>query len=158
MGMHASSKSNCEVVEFLYASLPCGDATTVMVLLAADLDWLFHGLRRCQHMRHMVRDEAVGAMAFQFAPTRVVEVGWTTEGKDGWVVAEGWAGVGERDYGVHAWCLHAGVITSFHEYFSTSVTVRKLGRPAKEGVVWAVWERQSSKPKGRSMPSLVLAI
>ncbi|XBI88803.1 hypothetical protein VPH35_026719 [Triticum aestivum] len=158
MGMHVSSKSNREVVESLYASLARGDAAAVTVLLAADLDWWFHGPRRCQHMRCMLTGEAVGAMAFRFVPTRMVEVGCTTEGEDGWVVAEGWTGVGERDYWVHAWCLHAGVITSFREYFNTSVTVRELGRPAKEDVVWAVWESQSPKTKGRSMPGLVLAI
>ena len=97
-------------------------------------------------------------MSFRFWKTRVLEVGCTTEGEDGGVVAEGWTGVGERDYWVHAWCLHAGVITSFREYFNTSVTVRELGRLAKEDVVWAVWESQSPKTKGRSMPGLVLAI
>jgi hypothetical protein len=128
------------------------------VVLAADLDWWFHGPRRCQHMRRMLTGEAVGVAEFWFAPMRVAEVGCTTEGDDGWVVANGWARVGERDYLVHTWCLHAGVITTFREYFNTSVTVRELGRPAKEDVVWAVWESQSPKPKGRSMPGLVLAI
>ena len=113
MGMHAKSKSNREVVESLYASLARGDAAAVTVLLAADLDWWFHGPRRCQHMRCMLTGEAVGAMAFRFVPTRMVEVGCTTEGEDGWVVAEVWARVGEWDYRVHVWCLHAGVITSF---------------------------------------------
>ncbi|XP_044964798.1 senescence associated gene 20 [Hordeum vulgare subsp. vulgare] len=164
MGMHdaTSSKPNREVVESLYASLARGDAAAVTELLAADLDWWFHGPRRCQHMRRMLTGEEVGAMAFRFAPTRMAEVGCSTiEGDDGWVVAEGWSGVSEGDYWVHAWCLHGGVITGLREYFNTSVTaVRELGRPVnfKEDVVWVVWESQSPKPKGRSMPGLVLAI
>nr|XP_045088760.1 wound-induced protein 1-like [Aegilops tauschii subsp. strangulata] len=94
-------------------------------------------------------------MAFQFAPARVAEVSSAAEG-DEWVVAEGWAS--QHDYWVHAWCLRAGVITSFREYFNMSVTVRKQGRPAKEDVVWAIWESQSPRPRYRSMPGLVLAI
>jgi ketosteroid isomerase-like protein len=155
MGMHTASKSNREVVESLYASLARGDAVTVTKLLAADLDWWFHGPRRCQHMRRLLTGESAGAAAFRFAPVRVAEVG-AGVGEDGWVVAEGWAG--KQDYWVHAWCLRAGVITSFREYFNTSVTVRELGRAAKEDVVWAVWESQSTSLMGRSMPGLVLAI
>ncbi|KAF7006539.1 hypothetical protein CFC21_021576 [Triticum aestivum] len=155
MGMHARSKSN-SMVESLYASLARGDVAAVAVLLAADLDWWFHGPHRCQHMRRLLAGEVKGALAFRFAPARVEEVGGAAEGDEQWVVAEGWAG--EHDYWVHAWCLRAGVITSFHEYFNTSVTVRKLGQPAKEDVVWAIWESQSPRPRGRSMPGLVLAI
>jgi ketosteroid isomerase-like protein len=157
MGMHKASKSNREVVESLYASLARGDAVTVTALLAADLDWWFHGPRRCQHMRRLLMGEAAGTAAFRFTPVMVAEVGGgACVGEDGWVVAEGWAG--EQDYWVHAWCLRAGVITSFREYFNTSVIVRELGRAAKKDVVWAVWESQSSSLKGRSMPGLVLAI
>ncbi|KAF7013873.1 hypothetical protein CFC21_027922 [Triticum aestivum] len=153
MGKHAPSKSNREVVESLYASLARGDAAAVTALLATDLDWWFHGPRRCQHMRRMLTGEAAGAAAFRFAPTRVSEVGGTMDGR--WVVAEGWTG--EHDYWVHVWCLRGGVIISFREYFNTSVTVRNLGQTA-EDVVWAIWESQSSRPKSRSMPGLVLAI
>ncbi|KAM0889047.1 hypothetical protein ACQ4PT_027976 [Festuca glaucescens] len=155
MGKHAQFKSNREVVESLYALLARGDAAAVTALLAADLDWWFHGPRRCQYMRRLLTGEVRGAVAFRFAPARVAEVGGAS-GDGGWVVAEGWTG--EHDYWVHAWCLRAGVITSFREYFNTSVTVRELGRPAKEDVVWAVWESQSPSPKSRSMPGLVLAI
>ncbi|CAM0907488.1 unnamed protein product [Alopecurus aequalis] len=149
------SKSNREVVESLYTSLARGDAAAVTVLLAADLDWWFHGPRRCQHMRRLLTGEAAGAAAFRFAPARVAEVGGASE-EGGWVVAEGRAR--DHDYWVHAWCLRAGVITSFREYFNTSVIVRELGRAPKEDVVWAAWESQSPSPKGRSMPGLVLAI
>ncbi|XP_048553909.1 senescence associated gene 20-like [Triticum urartu] len=154
MGKHAPSKSNREVVESLYASLARGDAAAVTALLAADLDWWFHGPRRCQHMRRLLTGEAAGAVAFRFTPTRVAEVGSAMDGQ--WVVAEGWAG--EHDYWVHAWCLRDGIITNFREYFNTSVTVRNLGQTAKEDVVWAIWESQSPRPKSRSMPGLVLAI
>jgi ketosteroid isomerase-like protein len=134
MGKHAPSKSNREVVESLYASLARGDATAVTALLMADLDWWFHGPRRCQHMRRLLTCEATSSAAFRFAPVQVVEAGGADN--DGWVVAEGWGR--EHDYWVHAWCLRAGVITSFREYFNTSVTVRVLGRPTKEDVVRAV--------------------
>ncbi|CAM0907489.1 unnamed protein product [Alopecurus aequalis] len=155
MGKHALSMSNREVVESLYALLAHGDAAAVTALLAPDLDWWFHGPRRCQHMRRLLTGEAAGAAAFRFTPARVAEVGGSSV-DGGWVVVEGWAG--KNDYWVHAWCLRTGVITSFREYFNTSVTVRELGRPAKEDVVWAVWESQSPSPMGRSMPGLVLAI
>ncbi|XBI98767.1 hypothetical protein VPH35_018973 [Triticum aestivum] len=155
-GLHAPSKSNRAVVESLYVSLARGDAAAVTSLLAADLDWWFHGPRRCQHMRRLLTGEAKGGVAFRFAPARVAEVSNATEGGDQWVVAEGWAG--QHDYWVHAWCLRSRIITSFREYFNTSVTVRKLGRPAKEDVVWAIWESQLPRPRCRSMPGLVLAI
>ncbi|KAM0842807.1 hypothetical protein ACQ4PT_058113 [Festuca glaucescens] len=155
MGKHAPCKSNRDVVESLYASLARGDAAAVTALLAADVDWWFHGPRRCQHMRRLLTGESAGAAAFRFAPARVAEVGGVS-GEGGWVVAEGWAG--EHDYWVHAWCLRDGVITSFREYFNTSVTVRELSLPAKKDMVWAVWESQSPSPKARSMPGLVLAI
>jgi ketosteroid isomerase-like protein len=141
MGMYTPSKSNREVVESLYASLARGDAAAVTALLAVDVDWWFHGPRRCQHMRRLLTGEARGSATFRFTPARVAEVGGGAS-NDGWVVAEGWA----------------GVITSFREYFNTSVTVRELGRHAKEDIVWAVWESQSPRPRGRSMPGLVLAI
>ncbi|XBI88809.1 hypothetical protein VPH35_026725 [Triticum aestivum] len=144
MGKHAQSMSNREVVESLYVSLARGDAAAMTALLAADLDWWFHGPCRCQHMRRLLTGEVVGTTAFRFTPTRVAEVGGAMDGQ--WVVAEGWAG--EHDYWVHA----------FREYFNTSVTVRNLGQTAKEDVVWAIWESQSPRPKSRSMPDLVLAI
>jgi hypothetical protein len=102
-------------------------------------------------MRRLLTGEAMGSAAFRFAPVQVVEVGGA--GNDGWVVAEGWGR--EHDYWVNTWCFRAGVITSFREYFNTSVTVRELGRHAKEDVVWAVCESQSPRPRGRSMPGLM---
>ena len=155
MGKHALSKFNRDVVESLYALLARSDTAAVTTLLAVDLDWWFHGPRRCQHMRRLLTGEAVGAVTFRFGPSRVAVVSGTSR-DGGRVVAEGWDG--ELEYWVHAWCFGAGVITSFREYFNTSATVRELGRPAKEDVVWAVWESQPVISKGRSMPGLVLAI
>lgn len=154
------------VVESLYASLARGDAAAATALLAADVDWWFHGPRRCQqHMRRLLTGElssATATAAFRFTPARVADVG------EGWVLAEGWAAgageEGEKDYWVHAWRVRGGVISGFREYFNTCVTVRELGRrpgPVKEegDVLWAVWESQNPWPKAqRCMPGLVLAI
>lgn len=145
--------SNRELVESLYDSLARGDTAAVTALLAEDVDWWFHGPRRCQHMRRLLTGESAQA-AFRFAPALVTEVG----AGGGWVVAEGWEG--EHAYWVHAWLLDAGagVVTSFREYFNTSVTVRELGRPAKDAMGRAVWQSQPRRAKGRSMPGLVLVI
>ncbi|XP_062190549.1 uncharacterized protein LOC133893529 [Phragmites australis] len=133
MGMGYYAPSNRQLVESLYGSLSRG---VTAALLAEDVDWWFHGPRRCQHMRRLLTGEA-GPSAFRFAPARVTEVG-SGEGEGGWVVAEGWEG--EHAY----WVLQGGVITRFREYFNTSVTVRELGRLANStGMGWAVWQSQA---------------
>ncbi|OAY73392.1 Wound-induced protein 1 [Ananas comosus] len=152
------AQHNKKLVELLYDSLARGDTEAAAALLARDVDWWFHGPRRCQHMRRLLTGEA--ADEFRFVPRRITEVG---EGAGlGWVVAEGWEG--EQAYWVHAWAVEGGVITRFREYFNTSVTVREVGRAAATaadvgcGDGDAVWQSQARAQTSRSLPGLVLAI
>ncbi|CAL9040745.1 unnamed protein product [Musa banksii] len=143
-----------EVVESLYEALSRDDAAAAAALMAEDVEWWFHGPRRCQYMRRLLTGEA-GHRDFRFRPRRVAEVG-------GWVVAEGWEG--KHAYWVHAWVVEGGVITRFREYFNTAVTVQEL-RPAEAGMDSvargggsAVWQSEARAHLGRSLPGLVLAI
>ncbi|XP_072997682.1 senescence associated gene 20 [Typha latifolia] len=149
--------ANKKIVESLYYSLARGDIEVTTALLANDVDWWFHGPRRCQYMQRLLTGE-VGPVDFRFVPRRVVEVG---EGR--WVVAEGWEG--DQAYWVHAWAIDDGVITRFREYFNTSVTVRQVGRAIGTGVAdrgrdaaHEIWHSQAGGSMGRAMPGLVLAI
>ncbi|CAL9778041.1 unnamed protein product [Musa acuminata subsp. burmannicoides] len=117
-----------EVVESLYEALSRDDAAAAAALMAEDVEWWFHGPRRCQYMRRLLTGEA-GHRDFRFRPRRVAEVG-------GWVVAEGWEG--KHAYWVHAWVVEGGVITRFREYFNTAVTVQEL-RPAEAGMDSSIW-------------------
>ncbi|KAL5231363.1 hypothetical protein ABZP36_030139 [Zizania latifolia] len=110
--------ANERLVESLYAAVAAGDGEAAAAVLADDVDWWFHGPRRCEHMRRRLTGEEA---AFVFAPRRVAAVGR----RGGWVVAEGWEG--PRAYWVHAWAVEGGRITRFREYFNTSVTVREVG-------------------------------
>ncbi|XP_074556146.1 senescence associated gene 20-like [Curcuma longa] len=150
----ASSKAAKEVVESLYEALSRGDTAAVAALLAEDVEWWFHGPRRCQYMRRTLTGESGGARDFRFRPRRVAEVGR-------WVVAEGWEG--KHAYWVHVWAVDdaaTGRITRFREYFNTAVTVQALASPPDAGAgSAAVWQSQARAHfGGRSLPGLVLAI
>ncbi|WOL00650.1 wound-induced protein 1-like [Canna indica] len=145
------------LVESLYASLARGDMPSVAAVLAEDVEWWFHGPRRCEYMRRLLTGEA-GQRDFRFRPRTVTQIG-------GWVVAEGWEG--KHAYWVHAWAVDAaaGVITRFREYFNTSVTVREFGgdgdggggaSPPSEAALWQ--SKVRACVRGRSLPELVLAI
>ncbi|KAG6535327.1 uncharacterized protein LOC121999176 [Zingiber officinale] len=146
------------VVESLYEALLRGDAAAAAGLLAEDVEWWFHGPRRCQYMRRTLTGEA-GPRDFRFRPRRVAEVGR-------WVVAEGWEG--KHAYWVHAWAVDVATarIIRFREYFNTSVTVQEVAQPSEAGISSgggvggsAVWRSQAGpNAGGRSLPGLVLAI
>ncbi|KAJ3676474.1 hypothetical protein LUZ60_003886 [Juncus effusus] len=150
----AFRNSNKMIVESLYDSLAKGDTLTASTFLADDLDWRFHGPRKCQHMSKLLTGEA-GPTEFKFVPTRVVHL----LDDSSWVIAEGFEG--EQAYWVHAWEIENGVIIRFREYFNTFVTVQEIGCGAHK---WresrAVWQSQSQdrKQTSRSLPGLVLAI
>ncbi|WOL14790.1 wound-induced protein 1-like [Canna indica] len=142
------------VVESLYEALSRGDAAAAAALMAEDVEWWFHGPRRCQYMRRLLTGE-VAHRDFRFRPRRVAEVG------RGWVVAEGWEG--KHAYWVHAWAVEGGVITRFREYFNTAVTVQEVRPPAvspenSHSSAAAVWQSEVRAHRGRSLPGLVLAI
>ncbi|KAJ1699066.1 hypothetical protein LUZ63_007578 [Rhynchospora breviuscula] len=149
---------NKMLVESLYESLSKGDMEAAAGILAEDVDWWFHGPRRCQHMRRLLTGEAATG-EFQFVPRQVAQVGGGR-----WVVAEGWEG--QHAYWVHAWEVENGVITRFREYFNTSVTVREVGPGSSEMTFMGpskkagmqLWQSKAHGPLGRSMPGLVLAV
>ncbi|KAJ8493858.1 hypothetical protein OPV22_015579 [Ensete ventricosum] len=139
------------LVESLYDSLARGDMKAVAALMAEDVEWWFHGPRRCQYMRRMLTGEA-GHGDFRFRPRAVTAIG-------GWVVAEGWEG--KHAYWVHAWAVDGGVITRFREYFNTSVTVRECGggcTSTVSGSGGTLWQSRAPAQGGRSLPGLVLAV
>ncbi|KAF0910415.1 hypothetical protein E2562_002880 [Oryza meyeriana var. granulata] len=145
MDGEGTRRANERLVESLYAA---GDGAAAAAVRADDVDWWFHGPRRCEHMRRRRSCSCRG----------------------GWVVAEGW--VGPRSYWVHAWAVEGGRITRIREY-NTSVTVQEVGGhcqqpqqvegggggPRCAAVCW-----QSQRGCGddddadRSLPGLVLAI
>nr|XP_010938273.1 wound-induced protein 1 [Elaeis guineensis] len=157
--MASSKDGNKRLVESLYEALSRGDTEAVAGLMAEDLEWWFHGPRRCEHMRRVLTGEAGHGDHFRFVPRRVTEVG-----EGGWVVAEGWEG--DQAYWVHAWAVEDGVITRFREYFNTWVTVRELSprmpteasssRGSREAP--ALWQSEALVHLRRSLPTLVLAI
>ncbi|KAB8098991.1 hypothetical protein EE612_028771 [Oryza sativa] len=167
--MMTARRENERLVESLYAAVAAGDGAAASAVLAGDVDWWFHGPRRCEHMRRRLTGEAEAASAssFVFVPRRVAAVGRG----GGWVVAEGWEG--PRAYWVHAWAVEGGRITRLREYFNTSVTVRDVGggghcRPQLDGGgvrrrAAVCWQSQRGRGGGdddddRSLPGLVLAI
>ncbi|XP_008809983.3 wound-induced protein 1 [Phoenix dactylifera] len=157
--MASSKDGNKRLVESLYEALARGDAEAVAGMMAEDVEWWFHGPRRCEHMRRVLTGEAGHGDHFRFDPRRVTEVG-----EGGWVVAEGWEG--DQAYWVHAWDVEDGVITRFREYFNTWVTVRELSqislgassaaRGSRDSP--AVWQSEARVHLRRSLPGLVLAI
>ncbi|XP_040380517.1 senescence associated gene 20-like [Oryza brachyantha] len=120
MELGEAAERNERLVESLYAAVAAGDGAAAEAVLADDVEWWFHGPRRCEHMRRRLAGEDQAA-AFVFVPRRVAAVGRG----GGWVVAEGWEG--PRAYWVHAWAVEGGRITRLREYFNTSVTVRDVG-------------------------------
>ncbi|PKA67244.1 Wound-induced protein 1 [Apostasia shenzhenica] len=145
---------NGEVVLQLYEALELRDAEVVQLLIAADLEWWFHGPRSHQHMKRLLTGDddnfhflihSVDA----FGPTVIVE-GTDLAGAVLWV---------------HAWTVSDGVITQVREYFDTSLTVTRVGSssssattPAAGGHCLPVWQSRLPGSSGRSLPGLVLAI
>lgn len=149
------------VVVSLYDALSRGDTAAAAAAMAEDVEWWFHGPRRCQYMRRLLTGEADDRDSFRFRPRRVTAVGGP------WVVAEGWEG--KHAYWVHAWAVEHGVITLFREYFNTSLTVIGQGQIRGGGAAsstgrmgasgGALWQSEAPAQEGRrSLPGLLLAI
>lgn len=49
--MMTARRENERLVESLYAAVAAGDGAAASAVLAGDVDWWFHGPRRCEHMR-----------------------------------------------------------------------------------------------------------
>lgn len=135
---------NKAAVNELYKALAGGDVEKVAGLLAADLEWWFHGPQNCQHMMRVLTGKS-GRAEFKFEPRSVTAI-------DDRVIVEGWEGA--KAYWVHVWTLKNGLITQFREYFNTWLTVTELighGSPTR-------WQSQPRDLVNRSLPGLVLAI
>ncbi|XVF08364.1 hypothetical protein REPUB_Repub06bG0220200 [Reevesia pubescens] len=141
---------NKAIVDTLYKALAHGDTSTVVKLLASDLEWWFHGPPRCQHMMRVLTGES-SHTEFRFEPRSIEVVGDC-------VIAEGWEGA--QVYWVHVWTLNDGLITQFREYFNTWLTVRDV-KPSCweiEHESLTLWQSQPRDLARRSLPGLVLAI
>uniref|UniRef100_K4A2G1 Wound-induced protein 1 n=4 Tax=Setaria TaxID=4554 RepID=K4A2G1_SETIT len=131
----------------LYEALNGRDHAGVQALLAADLEWWFHGPPKHQHMmRVLTGGGSNSSSSFRFAPRSVDAFGST-------VIAEG--GDQERGvYWVHAWTVGAdGVITQLREYFNTDLTVTRLAAATK-----CIWQSRRPDRATNSLPGLVLAL
>ncbi|GER50915.1 wound-induced protein 1-like protein [Striga asiatica] len=148
---------NKGVVTALYDALSARDADSVRQILAADLEWWFHGPPSHQYlMRLLTGDQVSGDGDFRFVPHRVSAFGPT-------VLAEGFDPTRSIAW-VHAWTVSDGIITQVREYFNTSLTVTRLGRTEGSGFSISelhcpsVWVSSLPDRVGKSVPGLVLAI
>ncbi|OMO82942.1 Wound-induced protein, Wun1 [Corchorus capsularis] len=140
------------VVRALYGALNSRDVATVHRLLAADLEWWFHGPPSHQHLMRLLTGSTE---RFLFVPLTVSAIGSL-------VIVEGF----NKDCNVcwvHAWTVTNGIITQVREYFNTSLTVARLsnsdeGSPSPTVLVncQSVW--QSKLCDSKSVPGLVLAL
>ncbi|KAL6326531.1 hypothetical protein AAG906_008393 [Vitis piasezkii] len=161
--------TNQRVVRALYEALGSRDVDTVHRLLAADLEWWFHGPPSHQFMMRLLTGVSSDE-SFVFEPRAFASFGST-------VLAEGCDHSGSIAW-VHAWTVTDGVITQVREYFNTSLTVTRLSNsdfttspsssisaasssstpspPSRHCP--SVWESSFSDRVGKSVPGLVLAI
>ncbi|EOY34641.1 Senescence associated gene 20, putative [Theobroma cacao] len=148
--------SNERVVRALYDALNSRDVETVHRLLAADLEWWFHGPPSHQHLMRLLTGSTE---PFIFVPLRVAAFGSL-------VIVEGYNK--ERDVSwVHAWTVTNGIITQVREYFNTSLTVARLSNseggppsissaPTVLANCQSIW--QSKLCDDKAVPGLVLAL
>ncbi|XP_051143515.1 wound-induced protein 1-like [Andrographis paniculata] len=144
------------VVTALYDALNRRDAETIQKLLAADLEWRFHGPPSHQFLMRLLTG-GEHESDFRFVPHRISAFGAT-------VLAEGFNQSGDIAW-VHAWTVTAGgVITEVREYFNTSLTVTRIGVTDQSDCAVppvhfpSVWESSLPNRVGKSVPGLVLAI
>jgi ketosteroid isomerase-like protein len=148
---------NRRVVEQLYIALGSGDAKTVGRILAADLEWWFHGPPHCDHMMRLLTGAST-CYHFSFNPKSITPAGDKVfvEGREN-----------ETVYWVHVWTAKEGIITQLREFFNTLLVARdftpSLSRPAhlpgdEVAACLPVWQSEFDKSQGQSMPGLVLAI
>jgi ketosteroid isomerase-like protein len=161
------------VVLALYDALSTRDVATVHQIVAADLEWWFHGPPSHQFLMRLLTGTATdSASSFSFIPQSITSFGPT-------VLVEGCDRACSISW-VHAWTVSDGVITQLREYFNTSLTVTRLGNSnpsspsssdyestssassSKAEITPlhcpSLWESSVSSWVGKSLPGLVLAI
>jgi ketosteroid isomerase-like protein len=167
----SDSSSNQRVVRVLYDALSTRDVATVRQIVAADLEWWFHGPPSHQFlMRLLTGNATASASSFSFIPQSITSFGPT-------VLVEGYDRASSISW-VHAWTVSDGVITQLREYVNTSLTVTRLGNtspssrssdfastssaPSKAEITPlhcpSLWESSVSSRVGKSVPGLLLAI
>uniref|UniRef100_K4AD58 Wound-induced protein 1 n=1 Tax=Setaria italica TaxID=4555 RepID=K4AD58_SETIT len=133
----------------LYEALNARDARRAQELLAADLEWWFHGPPARQHMMRLLTGAEKGNGGFAFTPRSVDAFGST-------VIAEG-ADETRQLYWVHAWTVGPdGVITQLREYFNTDLTVTLLSGAASAknaAAIAAAPPKQDAASSSSSSPS-----
>ncbi|KAB1214109.1 Wound-induced protein 1 [Morella rubra] len=166
-----SDSSNQRVVLALYAALSSHDVATVHRIVAADLEWWFHGPPSHQFLMRLLTGTATdSATSFRFVPQSITSFGPT-------VLVEGCDHARSIAW-VHAWTVTDGIITQVREYLNTSLTVTRLGNshtssppsdfstPSSSSSTSEItslhcpslWESSVSSRVGKSVPGLVLAI
>lgn len=144
------------MVEQLYVALGSGDNKKLGRILAADLEWWFHGPPCCDHMMRLLTGVS-GHRHFSFNPKSITAAGNK-------VFVEGWEN--ESAYWVHVWTVKDKIITQLREFFNTSLVAREFTpRPPPSSssslpvvACLLVWESEIPNSQGISMPGLVLAI
>ncbi|QCD98705.1 hypothetical protein DEO72_LG6g3427 [Vigna unguiculata] len=151
-----ADSSNKRLVLALYDALSSGDSAAVAKILAADLEWWFHGPPSHQFLMRMLTGDST-AETFRFVPQSTAAFGST-------VLVEG-CDTARNIAWVHAWTVADGIITQVREYFNTALTVTRFENsgeivPASSGTgrFPCVWESSLSGRVGKSVPGLVLAI
>ncbi|GLJ38423.1 hypothetical protein SUGI_0782430 [Cryptomeria japonica] len=147
---------NGHVVEQLYVALRNGDVKTVGSVLAADLEWWFHGPPCCDYMMRLLTGAST-RHHFYFNPKSI-----TAAGDKVFVEAR----ENESVYWVHVWTVKEGIITQLREFFNTFLVARDFTPSSTpphlpgEQVTGClpVWQSEFSKSQGKSMPGLILAI
>ncbi|KAL2248961.1 uncharacterized protein LOC105167003 [Sesamum indicum] len=141
---------NRGLVSALYDALNRRDAPAIQQILAADLEWWFHGPPSHQFLMRLLTGEQDSS--FRFLPHSISAFGPT-------VLAEGFDQSRSIAW-VHAWTVTDGVITHVREYFNTSLTVTRFRNT--DGITSphcpSVWESSLPDRVGKSVPGLVLAI
>lgn len=150
------------IVRETYKALKTRDVETIHRLLAADIEWSFHGPPSHQHMMRVltgsVTDLSVSSPPFVFNPESVSSIG-------GFVIVEGQDKLRDVCW-VHVWTVgRNGVITQVREYFNTSLTIVRLeeikgGRLNNNLYRRGCLELWRSKIAGYgwSIPEIILAI
>ncbi|CBI25404.3 unnamed protein product, partial [Vitis vinifera] len=141
--------SNQRVVRALYEALGSRDVDTVHRLLAADLEWWFHGPPSHQFMMRLLTGVSSDE-SFVFEPLAFASFGST-------VLAEGCDHSGSIAW-VHAWTVTDGVITQVREYFNTSLTVTRLSNSdfttSPSSSISAASSSSTPSPPSRHCPSV----
>ncbi|PON33779.1 NTF2-like domain containing protein [Trema orientale] len=143
---------NRKTVKAFYGALARSDAAAVSRVVAADLEWWFHGPPHCQHLMRLLTGES-RRVEFKFKPRSVTAIGDR-------VIVEGWQG--SKAYWAHVWTLKEGIMRQLREYFDTWLTV--IVRVSEEGggdegyEIIRLWQSEPKERLNRSLPDVVLPI